>query len=107
MHTVGLPHLQTPTCRSKVLFSNQSLLNLKYGNLGDMEGQLYFLKENICIQVDPYAVQTVCSRVKGTWGSSLDSDYESVIMHFLRGSFIVSILPTVFLKRLSFPSTKL
>lgn len=52
------------------------------------------------------------------WGSRLpplsrkgctgrDSDSESAIMHFLRVSFILSVLPTVFLKRLPFPSARL
>lgn len=55
-----------------------------------------------------HAIQTrVFQGSNVSWGSSLDSDSESVIMHFLRGSFIVSVLPTVFLKRLSFPSAKL
>ena len=41
------------------------------------------------------------------WGCSPDSDSESVITHFLGVSFIPSVLPTVFLKRLSYPSAKL
>ena len=52
------------------------------------------------------------------WGSRLpplshkgctgrDSGSESAIMHFLRVSFILSVLPTVFLQRLSFRSAKL
>lgn len=54
------------------------------------------------------AVQThVVQGSAGLWGSSLDNDSESVIVHFLIGSFIFSVLPTVFLKRLSFPSARL
>lgn len=40
-------------------------------------------------------------------GSSVDSDSVLVITHFLRRSFIFSVLPSVFLKRLSFPSARL
>lgn len=87
--------------------STKVCFNLKCGNLGDMEGRLYLWEKKKSEHKCTREVQTVCSRVKDTWGSSLDSDCESVIMHFLRGSFIVSILPTVFLKELSFPFAKL
>lgn len=66
--------------------------------LGIWKADYIYGKKNLYTSGPMQFRLTDCLRVKGTWGSSLDSDFESVIVHFLRGSFIVSILPTVFLK---------
>lgn len=101
MHTLCPPHTQFPTMNWKYCFSNRSLLNRERETRGYKGPTVYLLKK-LHVWVDSCSSNPFCSGSTIPWGSSLNSDSESVITHFLIGFFIVSVLPTVFLKRLIF-----
>ena len=68
LHIVGPPHSWTPIYRSKILFSNCSLLNPRMWKAWGYGGPNAYSLKNIHIHVEPCSPNPCCSRVQCTMG---------------------------------------